>query len=156
MKRLLTTWLWLLGLALALGLAIGTCVRREAERPATYIGDAPTERLDASCGLRAIASKADTLARSLRAAAASDPPGLNTRISLERGEQPTRALPRPEGDRTAARHARRGRALSAPARPGHVGLPRTPVLHAGDHEQQIREPVEIAQSQGVHIARAGE
>jgi hypothetical protein len=44
MRRLLSTWLWMLGLSLALGLAVGTCVRREAERPATFIGGAPAAR----------------------------------------------------------------------------------------------------------------
>jgi len=40
MKGLLKTWLWMLALSLAVGLAIGTCVRRDAERPATFIGGA--------------------------------------------------------------------------------------------------------------------
>ncbi|MBW2313341.1 MAG: hypothetical protein JRH10_04045 [Deltaproteobacteria bacterium] len=38
MKGLLKTWLWMLALSLAVGLAIGTCVRRDAEQPATFIG----------------------------------------------------------------------------------------------------------------------
>ena len=41
MKALLRTWLWMLALSLAAGLAIGTCVRREAERPVIYMGSAP-------------------------------------------------------------------------------------------------------------------
>ena len=49
MKGLLKTWLWMLALSLAVGLAIGTCVRRESERPATYIGDASPARREAPC-----------------------------------------------------------------------------------------------------------
>lgn len=64
MKTLLKTWLWMLALSLAVGLAIGTCVRRESERPATYIGEASPTRLDAGCGSRAIASSADSLSGS--------------------------------------------------------------------------------------------
>lgn len=52
MKGLLKTWLWMLALSLAIGLAIGTCVRRDAEQPATFIGgagpDPSYERLEIS------------------------------------------------------------------------------------------------------------
>jgi hypothetical protein len=42
-RRLLRAWLWMLLVSLAIGLAIGTCVRREAEGPARYIGQATPE-----------------------------------------------------------------------------------------------------------------
>jgi len=48
MKRLLRTWLWMLALSLVIGLSLGTCVRRQVEQPARYIGalepDAPSIR----------------------------------------------------------------------------------------------------------------
>ena len=68
MKGLLKTWLWMLALSLAVGLAIGTCVRRDAERPHTFIGsarpDGVYERLETSYGLRTIASRAASAASS--------------------------------------------------------------------------------------------
>ncbi|NNL64881.1 MAG: hypothetical protein HKP30_01435 [Myxococcales bacterium] len=43
---------WMLALSLALGLAIGTCVRRDAEAPARYIGSAETRHADAGGPVR--------------------------------------------------------------------------------------------------------
>jgi len=40
--------LWMLGLSLALGLALGTCIRREAEAPARYLGAIEGNRVVAS------------------------------------------------------------------------------------------------------------
>lgn len=53
MKRLLRAWLWMLIASLAFGLALGTCVRREAERPETYIGgmQGPTTFVGGTDGL---------------------------------------------------------------------------------------------------------
>lgn len=42
--KVLRSLVWMLALSLALGLAIGTCVRRQAEAPARYIGSVEGQR----------------------------------------------------------------------------------------------------------------
>ena len=46
-------------------------------------------------------------------------------------------------------------ALSAPAHPGHIGHARAVVLEPCDHEEQVREAVQVADGQRVERLFAG-